>query len=322
MQTPTKLKGEQAVTETGDQPIVANKEKGSRAIDTLHALPWIGPALLLILLIVVFPAGFMVYTSTRDISRTGKDKGSAGFGNYESVLSISQLPRVLVNTVVWVAVVVFFSVVISLVLANFLHKQFPGRQLVRLAVIVPWASSVVMTTTVVYYALEPNYGIVNQFLYDIGLLSSPDYGFTKNTTSAFIAAIVVAVFVSLPFTTYTLLAGMAAIPDDVLEAARVDGAGKTRTYFEIILPQLKPAIAVATIINLINVFNSLPILKLMTGSIPGYSADTTTTLIFKLIQTDGKIAYAAALSVINFIIVLIVIAVYIKATKPMKGVDE
>lgn len=299
-----------------------NKAQGTRLRDTLHALPWIGPALALILLIVVFPAGFMVYTSTREISRTGKDKGAAGFENYGHVLSLPQLPRVLVNTVVWVVVVVALSILISLALANFLNKQFPGRQLVRLAVIVPWASSVVMTTTVVYYALEPNYGIVNQFLYDIGILSSPDYEFTKNVTSAFIAAILVAVFVSLPFTTYTILAGLASIPDDVLEAARVDGAGRSRTYFSIILPQLRPAIAVATIINLINVFNSLPILKLMTGSIPGYGGDTTTTLIFKLIQVDGKVHYAAALSVVNFVIVLIVIGVYIKVTKPMQGVDE
>ena len=116
----------------------------------------------------------------------------------------------------------------------------------------------------------------------------------------------VAVFVSLPFTTYTLLAGLQTIPDDVLEAARIDGAGRFASYWLVVLPMLRPAIAVATLINIINVFNSLPILRTMTGSIPGYDADTTTTLIFKLIQTERQIDTASALSVVNFGLVVVI----------------
>ena len=290
--------------------------------DLLSALPWIGPSLALIVLIVLFPAGYMVFSSTRDISQSGVDRGSAGFQNYLDVLAMPALPRVLANTAVWVVAVVALTVVLSLVLSNFLNKQFPGRQIVRLAVIVPWAASVVMTTTVVYYGLQPNYGIINQLLADVGILDSPDFGFTKNATSAFVVAIVVAVFVSLPFTTYTLLAGLQSIPGDVVEAARMDGASHRQVYFSIVLPQLKPALAVAAIINIINVFNSLPILRLMTGSIPGYDADTTTTLIFKLIQSDRAVDQASALSVVNFVIVIAVIALYMRIVKPMKGVDE
>lgn len=306
----------------GDVAAALVKQKSRRRRELLDSLPWISPALILIFAIVLFPAGYMLYNSTRAVSRTGKDKGFAGFENYLAIFQMPYLPRVFLNTIIWVVVVVGLTLVISLFLANFLHKEFPGRQVVRLIVIIPWASSVVMTTTVVYYSLEPNYGLLNQFLYDLGVLSSPDYGFTKNPLSAFIAAIVVAIFVSLPFTTYTLLAGLSGIPKDILEAARVDGAGPVRTYFSIVFPQLKPALAVAAMINIINVFNSLPILKLMTGSVPGYDADTTTTLTFKLIQTDLAIDKASALSVLNLIIVIVVIALYVKITKPMKGIDE
>ncbi|WP_265520760.1 carbohydrate ABC transporter permease [Oerskovia flava] len=292
------------------------------AREVLAALPWIGPSLALIIAIVLFPAGYMAYNSTREISSSGIDRGSVGLANYATIFDIPALPRVLANTVVWVVVVVVLTVVISLALANLLDKQFPGRQLVRLAVIVPWAASVVMTTTVVYYGLQPNYGIINQLLADVGILEVADYGFTRNAVPAFVVSILVAVFVSLPFTTYTLLAGMQSIPGDVVEAARMDGATKARTYFAVILPQLKPALAVAAIINIINVFNSLPILRIMTGSIPGYDADTTTTLIFKLIQSDRRVDLASALSVVNFVIVIAVIALYMRIVKPMKGVDE
>jgi len=182
---------------------------------------------------------------------------------------------------------------------------------------VPWASSVVMTSVVFYYGLDPFYGIFNQMLVDIGLLEAP-YGFTKNAVPAFLVSMAIAVFVSLPFTTYTLLAGLQAIPEETFEAAQVDGAGAGRTYLEITLPSLRPALAVATIINIINVFNSLPILRTITGSIPGYDADTTTTLIFKFIQADRQVDTASAMSVVNFVLVLVIILGYLRIVRPMR----
>jgi ABC-type sugar transport systems, permease components len=261
----------------------------------------------------------MIYNSTREISLAGIDHGPVGFKNYLTLLSRPELFQILVNTFVWVVVVVAVTLAISLALAQFLDKQFPGRQWVRMAVLVPWASSVVMTTTVFLYGLDPFYGIINRFLVDAHLIVAP-IGFTKQALPAFVTAIVIAVFVSLPFTTYTILAGLASLPRDMLEAARVDGAGSTRTYFSVILPNLRGAIALASLINIINVFNSLPILQLITGSIPGYSADTTTTYVFKLLQSEQRIDLSSALSVINFIIVLIVVAIYLRIVRPMKEI--
>lgn len=296
------------------------KRKSAREGGTfLAALPWIGPALLLIFAIVVFPAGYMIYNSTRKISQVGTDLKGVGFDNFAKVFADPNLPRILLNTVVWVVVVVALTVVISLALAQFLNKPFPGRTLVRMAVIVPWAASVVMTTTVFYYAMDPNYGIFNKFLTDIGILEE-GFGFTKNAVPAMAVAIIVAVFVSIPFTTYTLLAGLQAIPGETLEAARMDGAGRWRTYISVILPQLRGALSVAVLINIINVFNNLPILKIITGSIPGYSADTLMTYIFKVLQFDRRLDISSALSVVNFAIVLIIVAIYVKTVKPMKEV--
>lgn len=292
------------------------KSTGKRR-SVIAALPWISPALLLIGAVVLFPAGYMLWTSTRDLSEYGVDRGSAGFENYQRILELDVLPRVLTNTLLWVVGVVVLTVLISLALAQLLHQAFPGRRLVRLAVIVPWASSVVMTSVVIYYGLDPFYGIINQALVDLHVLDEP-FGFTKRAVPAFLVSMGTGIFVSLPFTTYTILAGLQGINEDMLEAAEVDGAGPVRTYFSIILPHLRPALAVATIINIINVFNSLPILRTMTGSIPGYDADTTTTLIFKLIQADKQVDTASALSVLNFAIVLVVILVYLRLVRPMR----
>jgi multiple sugar transport system permease protein len=281
----------------------------SRAL--LSAVPWLAGVLVLIVGVVLFPAGYMVWNATRNISTSGVDRGGAGLENFERVAALAALPRVLLNSAVWVIGVVLLTVLISLGLAQFLNKAFPGRRWVRLAVIVPWAASVVMTSTVFYY------GIINRALVDVGLLDAP-FGFTKQPVPAFAVAMGVAVFVSLPFTTYTLLAGLQTIPDDVLEAARIDGADRFASYRLVVLPMLRPAIAVATLINIINVFNSLPILRIIAGSIPGYDADTTTTLIFKLIQTERQIDTASALSVVNFGLVVVITVIYVRIARPMQ----
>jgi multiple sugar transport system permease protein len=284
---------------------------------TLAALPWIGPTLVLVVTIVFFPAAYMAWTSFRDVSEFGVDRGPAGWQNFKALMEFDALPRVLVNTVIWVVGVVAVTVLISLALAQLLDKAFPGRRIVRLAVIVPWAASVVMTSVIFYYGLDPFYGLLNRTLVDLGVLDHP-YGFTKNAGPAFLASMGVAVFVSLPFTIYTLLAGLQAIPEELLEASEMDGAGPWHNYLYVVLPNLRPALAVATIINIINVFNSLPILHTLTGSIPGYDADTSTTLIFKFIQAERQVDTASALSVVNFLLVLAVILVYLRLVRPMR----
>ncbi|HVK23068.1 MAG TPA: sugar ABC transporter permease [Actinokineospora sp.] len=286
---------------------------------TLRALPWLAPALLLIGGIVIYPAGYMIYSSFRDITRFGTDQGWAGWENYSRLFDLAHLPRVFLNTAIWVVAVVALSLVISLMLAQFLNKNFPGRKAVRMAIIVPWAASVVMTSTIFVYGLDPFYGIINQFLVDLGLIDTP-YGFLKNAVSGFLMSAAVAIFVSVPFTTFVILAGLQTVPGEVLEAASIDGASRAQTYWRVVFPILRPALAVASLINVINVFNSLPILRTMTGSIPGYDADTTTTLTFKIIQSDRQIDTASALSVINFLVVLVVIAIYMRVVRPMKEV--
>jgi multiple sugar transport system permease protein len=287
----------------------------------LKALPWIGPAVALIAAVVLFPVGVMFWNSTRDISQSGVDDGGVGLANFATVVGFQYFWPILGRTVVWVVVVVACTLLGSLALAALLNKAFPGRRLVRMAVIVPWASSVVMTTLVVHYGLEPYFGIINSFLVDIGLIDTPEgYGWTRHPGTAFAWAMVVAVFVSLPFTTYTILAGLQTVPGETVEAARIDGAGGVRTYFSVVLPQLRGAISVAVLINIINVFNSLPILRVMTGSIPGYDADTVMTMIFKYMQNQRQIDLASALSVIAFLVVIGIVAIYVRVVRPLEEV--
>lgn len=123
----------------------------------------------------------------------------------------------------------------------------------------------------------------------------------------------VAVFVSVPFTTYVLLAGLQTIPAEIYEAARVDGASTWDAYRSITLPMLWPSCLVALLINIINVFNSFPVIWEMTRGGPGYQTATTTVFMYQIKQSN--IGESAAMSVINFLLVIMVVLAFLKLTR-------
>ena len=299
-------------------------ERQGRRAEFLTALPWIAPTLILIAALVLYPTILMFWTAFRKYNSYGIEQGPAGLDNFIGPAGAFTFPTVpwasvWTNTALWVVVVVLVTLVLSLALAQFLNKDFPGRKLLRLIIILPWASSVVMTTTVFNYGLQTDVGLLNRLFVDTGILPAA-IGFTKDPTSAFWVAVFVAIYVSLPFTTYTILAGLQSVPRDVLEAAHVDGAGPLQRYWQIVLPLLRPAIAAATLINIINVFNSLPILKILNET-PGYNTGhTTTTLIFAYKSALGP-GVASALSIFNFLFCLVIIALYLGIVKPTKEVE-
>lgn len=281
----------------------------------LGPLPWIGPALLLIFAVVLWPAIEMVRASVLRIGMTGLTKGFAGFDNYDKLLANPELPGVLLRTLSWVVVVVSVTILISLALAQLLDAKYPGRRFVRWALIVPWAASVVMTATIWRWILDGFYGVMNLLLMDLRIISEP-VNWLGDSGTSFFWLMAVAVFVSLPFTTYVILAGLTSIPHDVYEAARVDGATGWQTYRGITLPLLRPALMVAALINMINVFNSFPIIWVMTKGGPGYMTDTTTTFMYKIaFKTTKDIGQSAAMAVINFAIILVIVALYLRTVR-------
>ena len=277
----------------------------------LGPLPWIAPAVLLILAVVIWPIVELFRTSFLNISIAGIVRGSAGFEKYSKLFDDSNFTGVLVWTVVWTVVVVSVTMLVSLGLAQLFNQRFPGRRYTRWALIAPWAASVLMTAVGFKWMLNQTAGVLNTLMIDLGLIDHPrDWLGSPSTAWPWMMA--VAVFVSLPFTTYTLLAGLQTIPQDVYEAARIDGAGPWQTYRGITLPLLRPSFLVGVVINLINVFNSFPIIWAMTRGGPGSDTATTTVFMFQLKETD--LAESAAMSVVNFGMVVVLVLVFLKVS--------
>ena len=293
------------------------------ALRRLSPLLWLGPAIALIGLVVLWPVVVMVQSSFQNISGIGFVAGYNGTANYRQLFDEPDFVSVLVRTVIWVVVVVAVTMLISLGLAQLFNQRFPGRRVARWALIIPWAASVMMTALIFKWALDPNVGVINVILHHIGVvkkLGSNQADWLGNPTSALLWMMGVAVFVSLPFTTYAILSGLQGIPGDVYEAASIDGATSWKSYLRVTLPLLRPAIVVATLINVINVFNSFPIIWEMTGGGPGYQTATSTIFMVELKQ--GNVGESASMSTINFLLVIVIVVVYLATTSWKESVDR
>ena len=266
--------------------------------------------------VVLYPAVELVRASLGRYSLIGIRQGFVGADNYARLAAQEALPTVLANTAVWVSAVVAGSIVVSLALAQLVEARFPGRRLVRLALIVPWAAALVMSSKLFVWIYDYYFGIWNHVLTATGLLARP-VDWLGDDATVMPAMIAVGIFVSLPFTTYVLLAGLETIPGEVYEAARVDGASPWRTYRAVTLPLLRPALVVAAVLNMIYVFNSFPLVWTLNDRNPGFAHDILVTYMYKIAFKSAlrDVGLAAALGVVNVLLVLAAVLVYLRASR-------
>ncbi len=262
---------------------------------------------------VLYPALELVRASLNRYSVTGLPQGFVGLGNYARLFEQEALPAVAANTAIWVIAIVALTLLISLALAQLLNEEFPGRPVVRGALLVPWAASLIVTSKLFAWIYDYYFGMLNRALTAARIIREPiDWLGDDSTVMA--AMIAVGVFVSLPFTTYVLLAGLQAIPADVYEAARVDGASGWRTYGSVTLPLLRPALLVAAVLNMIYVFNSFPIVWTLNDRNPGFAHDTMITYMYKLAFKSAQrdVGLAGALGVLNVAVILVAVLAYLQ----------
>jgi multiple sugar transport system permease protein len=285
---------------------IFRKRKTHRPIPLL----WLLPSLLLILVVVVYPILELLYTSLSHVTLSGLRKGWNNFANYAEIFRSETFYTTLRNTVIWTIGVVGLSTLFSLGIALLMNENFPGRKIVRAALLIPWAVSLVITSAIFKYIFDYNYGTLNLILSKLGLISENIYWLAR-PASSFPLMIFVGIFVTIPFTTFVLLSGLQSISHDLYEAAGVDGANGWQKFTHVTLPLLKPALTISTVLNTIYVFNSFPIVWTITRGDPAYKTDLVMTYLYKLAFQSGKMGPAAAISTISFIVLFLFAIVYV-----------
>ena len=244
------------------------------------------------------------------MSKAGLVKGFCGFDNFAKVLRGSTFKLVLKNTLVWTIVRCCDSrTVFGFILALVLNTSSVSVKPFRAIIVFPWATSLIIQAGVWKFIIDKDYGALNTLLMKIGLISSP-VNWTPTPGAYFAWEIFVGIFVTVPFVTFCVLSGLQSIDNSYYEAATVDGANYWQKLFKITLPLVKSSLTVSTVLNIIYVFNSFPIIWTITKGDPASRTDTLVTYLYKLAFYKGKSGEAAAVSVIGFLILCICASVY------------
>ena len=278
-----------------------------------RALFWILPSICLMVVMIVVPIITVFQLSTSDISRTGLIKGFIGFANFKAVLSDPIFWKSLTNTLVWTVCVVGLSTVIGFVLSIVLYAKFKGRSFVRTALLIPWATALNIQAMAWKYILNADYGSLNVLLRKIGLINE-NIAWLSDAGLTFAWECWIGIFVTVPFVTFTLLSGLQSISLSYYQAANVDGANFWQKTFHVTLPLLKPNLTVSTVLNIIYVFNSFPIVWILSKGSPADQTHLLVTYLYKLAFYSGKTGEAAAVSVIGFALLCIASTIYMVIT--------
>ncbi len=281
---------------------------------------WIAPSIILMAIFIVTPIVKVFQLSMSKVTRAGLVKGYNNFENFSKVLKSPAFALVLKNTIVWTIAVVVISTVLGFMLALVLNNKFRGRKVARAIVVFPWATTLVIQASAWNFIINKDYGTLNTLLMKIGLISAP-VNWTPTPGAYFAWEIACGIFVTIPFVTFCVLSGLQSIDGSYYEAATVDGANYWQKLFKITLPLVKSSLTVSTVLNIIYVFNSFPIIWTMTKGDPANHTDTLVTYLYKLAFYNGKQGEASAVSVIGFLILLVCASVYMIYTL-RKGDDD
>ena len=280
---------------------------------------WLLPSIILIAVFVVFPIAIVFKLSFSEISKSGVVGEFNGIQNYMDAVHLPAFKTVMLNTFWWVISVVGLSTLLGFIIALVLNQEFFGRKIARSILIFPWATSLVIQASVWNYIIKYEYGSLNNVLLNLGIIKEA-VNWRASYQVEFIWECGVGIFVTIPFVAFCVLSGLQSIDRALYESAIVDGATFRDQLFRITLPLVKPALSVSTVLNIIYVFNSFPIIYTMTKGAPANKTDTMITYLYMLSFYDRRKGPAIALSVIGFVILCACAGVYMVTV--MRKEDE
>ena len=304
--------------------------------DIIMKRVFLSPAVIILLALSIFPLIWSLGISFTDSQRGGSTiareaqaaestdpVGFLGLGfeltgrNYERLLTDTRLHSTVKNTVVYVFVGVVVQYIIGLGLATVLNQPFAGRNLVRVIFLMPMMMTPVAAayTGRMMFDSQPQRAPLANLLREIskalGLEQSISIPWFTDTAWAPIAILIIDAWQWIPFVTLLLLAGMQAIPDDIYEAARVDGANTLQIFLRITLPILLPISMTVMLIRGLEIFKIIDVIVVTTGGGPGAATESLTLYIFEQALSNGNYGYASAIAYVLLILVIIFATIFL-----------
>jgi multiple sugar transport system permease protein len=276
-------------------------------------LVFVLPALIVLFMLVAYPVAYTGWLSVTT------DQGHfAGLQNFAAVLRPRVTTQALWNTLWWVLGSIVFQVVLGVAAAILLNQNFAGRAIVRSITLIPWLIPGIVAATTWAWMFHTEFGIINYMLTSTGALGEPVGWLTRGNT-VMPAMIAINVWKLFPFVAIMVLAGLQSIPQELYEAARMDGARYWDEVRHVMLPQIRPVIVAVTLLLVIWALNAITIIYAITRGGPANRTLITPIQIFRLAFENVEFNQAAALSVMFFGVVMMIVLVYIRAFANQPG---
>lgn len=289
-----------------------------RLADNEHALWWLmlAPAVLYIVLLVGFPFTLSLYYSVSDVTVGSRDMSFVGLENFRRVLDTSTFWVALKNTLLITIVSQLVVLVFANVLAMALSADFPGKWLVRFLILLPWVAPISLGAIGWLWIYDSIYSVINWTGQAVGILGPNDWPIWLGQPHLAMASIIIVqIWRILPLATVIILAGLTSIPQDIHDAAAVDGAGFWRHQLEITLPLLTPIALVAVLFGTIFTFTDLIVVFVLTRGGPYDTTQVLASLAFFSGIQAGDLAGGAAISLFLFPVLVAVAIVFLRVAR-------
>ena len=275
---------------------------------------YVAPALGVMLLVIAYPIYDTIYLSFFNTppNLALEDKIFVGLGNYERILGLDSFHEATWNTFVWTVFSTLFAFVLGFGAALALNREFRGRGIMRGILLVPYVISAVAASYIWRWLYHSDFGVIGAISVAIGLTEKP-INFLDSIDYVMASLIVVNVWKEFPFAMIMMLAGLQTVPDQLLRAAQVDGAGPWHRFWHITVPHLKGVTLVTVLLLLVANLNSFTIPWIMTGGGPAGASEIWITHIYQLAFGRIRFGLASAYSVILFIVMMGMGYFYVRA---------
>src|SRR5215468_2177631 len=299
---------------------VARPLLSRRARERMTGYLYLGPVIVVLGSTVLFPIlKAMQMSLYNHVLIKPQEYGYVGLANYARLLHDEVFWLTLWNSCLWVFGSVSLQFLGGFAAALLLHQSFRGRALVRTLTLLPWIIPGVVVALIWEFIYQPNYGLLNDVLSRTGLMTER-VAWLSSPALAMPAVIVANIWRGVPFFAIMLLAGLQAIPTELYEAARVDGASVVQRFCHVTLPMLRPIIVVATATRIGLTFNYADLIFVMTGGGPANATQITSTYTLLQAYSNLDFGYAATLSVVLLLIMLGFTTLYLRVTHGVEPV--
>jgi multiple sugar transport system permease protein len=293
---------------TSTQSFSPRQRRGSAFLDNERWLGplLIGPAVLYIVLLVGLPFLMALYYSVSNTTTGGGTMGFVGLRNFTGVIGTPKFQTALKNTIIFGFISQILILILSNALALSLQANFRGKRLIRFLMLLPWVAPISIGTIAWLWIFDSTYSVLNWMLRLAGLIHGTGYMWLGLPHLAMGSIIAVHIWRQLPLATVILLAGYGSIPQDIHDAAAVDGAGFWRHFFQVTLPLILPITLVALLFGLIFTFTDMVIIYNLTRGGPFDTTQVLASLAFYTGIAGGDLAEGAAIALFLFPLLLAV----------------